>query len=198
MTVVRPYRGVSAEQRRAERRELLVEACREIVGRDGLAATTVGSVCEQAGLTKRYFYESFTDLDAILLENLDDLLATVRARILDALAPLGPDPVPRAHATIAELVTAMTEDPRRARLYVESSGHRRLRARLEEAYDAYAELWTGDVLGLAEPSAHRRLDALHHVAGTTQVVVSWLQGTVALDREELIAELAQLGLRPGR
>lgn len=194
VTVVRPYRGVSAEQRRAERREQLLEACREVVGRDGVAATTVGSVCDQAGLTKRYFYESFTDLDAILLELLEELFAAVRTRILDALAPLDPAPPGRAHATIDALVAVMTEDPRRARLYVESSGHRRLRARLEQAYDAYVELWSREVLGHDELTPRRRAAALHHVAGTTQAVVGWLSGALVIERADLVAELAELGL----
>lgn len=197
MAVVRPYRGVSAEQRRAERREQLIEACQEVIGRDGVAATTVGAVCEQAGLTKRYFYESFDDLDGALVEVLEALLSTVRVRILGALASIGDDPRARARATISQLVEVMTEDPRRARLYVEAPGHDRLRARLEEAYDAYSELWNGDVLGIAGATPRQRVDALHHVSGTTQTVVSWLRGTVELGRDDLVAELAALGLPRG-
>jgi hypothetical protein len=92
----------------------------------------------------------------------------------------------------------MTEDPRRARLYVESSGHPRLRARLEQAYDAYVELWTVEVHGLDGASPRQRVAALHHVAGTTQAVVSWLQGALVLDRDDLVAELADLGLPRSR
>src|SRR5262249_26579723 len=106
----------SAEQRRADRREQLLEACREVIGRDGLPAATVGAVCAEAGLTKRYFYEGFTDLDEMLVEVLDGLFVVVRTRILAALAPLGPARAPRAQATIEQLVTTMLEDPRMARL----------------------------------------------------------------------------------
>lgn len=194
MPVVRPYRGVSAEQRRAERRGQLLEACREVIGRDGVAATTVGAVCEQAGLTKRYFYEGFADLDAMLVEVLDDLFSTVRARILTALAPLGAEPRTRAHATVGQLVAVMTEDPRTARLYVEAPAHPALQARRDEAFHAYAQLWTSDVLGIEDPDVRQRLAALHHVAGTTQAVVAWLRGGVAIDRHDLVDQLAVLGL----
>jgi AcrR family transcriptional regulator len=194
MSVVRPYRGVSAEERRAGRREQLLEACREVIGRDGLGAATVGAVCAEAGLTKRYFYEGFSDRDALLVEVLDGLFVLVRARILAALEPLGRDPAPRAQATIEQLVTTMLEDPRIARLYVESPGHPQLLARREQAFRDYAELWNGDVLGIDTPSPRQRVAALHHVAGTTQTVVSWLRGGEVIDRAQLVDELAELGL----
>lgn len=193
--MVRPYRGVSAEQRRADRREQLLEACREVIGRDGVAATTVGAVCGQAALTKRYFYESFADLDAILAEVLEELFTIVRERILAALAELGPEPSPRAHACVEQLVRTMTDDARLARLYVEAPAHPVLLVRRERAYHAYAWLWTHDVLGIPEPDAAQLLGGLLYVSGTTQAVVTWLQGEVDLDREQLVAEIATLGLR---
>ena len=195
MTVVRPYRGVSAEQRRAERREQLLEACREVIGRDGVAATTVGAVCEQAALTKRYFYESFADLDAILAEVLEELFTIVRTRILAALGDAGDDPGVRARATVEQLVRTMTDDARLARLYVEAPAHPVLLVRRERAYHAYAHLWTHDVLGIDEPDAAQLLGGLLYVSGTTQAVVSWLQGAVYLGRDELVEEIASLGLR---
>lgn len=189
--VVRPWRGISAADRRAERRERLLTACLDVVGRGGVAETTVGAVCEQAGLTKRYFYESFGDRDAILAEVLDGLQTTLLREIRDALQTAGPDPLERCRVTIRLLVAAM-DDPRMARLYVEAAAHPGLQARRQEAYDVYAQLVTDHVLGIEHPDPAIRLAALVFVTGTTQAVISWLEGTVALTRDELVENLAHL------
>ena len=64
------YRGVPAERRRAERRERLMEATLEVWA-DAERRTTMTAVCAEAGLSERYFYESFTDLDQALRAVLD-------------------------------------------------------------------------------------------------------------------------------
>src|SRR5260370_23231648 len=58
---VRSYGGVSAEQRVAERRERFLAAGLEEFGTRGVLSTGVKDVCRRAGLTDRYFYESFRD-----------------------------------------------------------------------------------------------------------------------------------------
>jgi AcrR family transcriptional regulator len=191
--VVRPYRGVSAEDRKAERREKLRLACLDVVGRDGVAGVTVAAVCARAGLTKRYFYESFADRDAILLDALDALFSGLRDRIQDALGQAGPGAEARARATVELLVAAM-DDPRTARLYVESPGHPRLHERREQAIGAYARLVAREVLGDDLAGPREELDAHVIVAGTTHAVTSWLQGTMEITRAELIDELVRIGV----
>jgi AcrR family transcriptional regulator len=53
-----------------QRRRLLL-AIGEVVSQGGLEAATVGRVCEQAGVSRRTFYELFDDRDACLLAALD-------------------------------------------------------------------------------------------------------------------------------
>jgi AcrR family transcriptional regulator len=64
----RRYSGQSFEARQAERRARLVAAALEVAGRTGLDATSVAAICAEAGLTARYFYESFPNRDAIFVE----------------------------------------------------------------------------------------------------------------------------------
>ncbi|GLR25327.1 MULTISPECIES: TetR/AcrR family transcriptional regulator [Limnobacter] len=61
----RRYRGVSNETRKAERRLKLIQAGIKIFGRDGYHAATVKGLCQEAGLTERYFYESFANAEAL-------------------------------------------------------------------------------------------------------------------------------------
>jgi AcrR family transcriptional regulator len=71
-------RGRVASQTRREggqvvemqRRRLLL-AFGEVVAEGGLEAGIVGRVCEQAGVSRRTFYELFTDREACLLAAFD-------------------------------------------------------------------------------------------------------------------------------
>ena len=197
--VVRPYRGVSAAERRAERRSRIKSACLDLVGQHGVVAVTVDGVSARAGLTKRYFYEGFTDLDALFVELIDEVFNGLLAQIRDALAHEGPDPARRGRVIATCLIDYMRRDPRVARLYVEAPGHPALRARRERAYQSYTRLLldevpAGPTSGTDEAGApaRRALAALILVAGVTQAVVSWLQGEIELDRAEIIDELTRV------
>ena len=58
------WAGLAPDDRRAERRTLLLDAAFELLGTEGWGGTTVRAVCQEARLNPRYFYESFEDLDA--------------------------------------------------------------------------------------------------------------------------------------
>src|ERR1700760_3307724 len=62
----RPYGGLAMAERVAARRARFVEAGVELFGTQGFRGATVRGVCAAAGLTDRYFYESFATLEALL------------------------------------------------------------------------------------------------------------------------------------
>jgi AcrR family transcriptional regulator len=64
----RRYSGQSFESRQAERRQKLVQAALDVAGRAGLDGLSVAAICAEAGLTARYFYESFPSREAIFVE----------------------------------------------------------------------------------------------------------------------------------
>ena len=192
--VVRPYRGVSAVDRRAERRARLKSACLDVVSERGVPEVTVEAVSVRAGLTKRYFYENYTDLDALLGELIDDVFTELVEEILRALASEGDDLGRRARTIVSCLIDFLARDSRRARLYVEAPGQATLRARREEAYRTYTRLLL-DQLPVdphARDSPRRALAALMVVAGVTEAAVTWLRGTVPLDRHEIVDELTRV------
>src|SRR5688500_17768138 len=103
----RIYGGVSAEDRRATRREQLLEAGLELLGTEGWAGTTMTGVCAKAGLTERYFYESFPDREALLLAVFDRITAEAAETVLAAVASSPRDARPRSRAAIAAYVELM-------------------------------------------------------------------------------------------
>lgn len=64
----RRYSGQSFEDRQAERRYKLIHAAVQVAGRVGLEGASVAAICAEAGLTARYFYESFPTREAIFVE----------------------------------------------------------------------------------------------------------------------------------
>jgi AcrR family transcriptional regulator len=192
------YAGSSAAERKAERRGRLLETALELLGTEGWAGTTVRSVCAHAKLNPRYFYESFTDLDALVLALFDEVaLDTSRALLAAAAqAPAG-DAEAAARAAIGTFITHVTDDPRIARvLFAEALGNEALaRRRLDAMHEMWGILATfgrgyyGEAAG-ADPIADVAAALL--VGGMTELLLAWLDGRLALTREQLIDDVAAL------
>lgn len=115
------WAGVPAEDRRATRRDLLIDAAFDLLGTEGWSGTTVRAVCQAARLNPRYFYESFEDLDAVVVAVYDRVVAGLGAEVLRALEDTAHDPSAQVRALIERIVIFVDEDRRRARvLYVEA------------------------------------------------------------------------------
>lgn len=125
----RRYGGKTSEQRCAERRMLLVEAAQQLVGTKGYYAATVRAICKQAGLSERYFYESFATREEILSEVYDAVILGARKAVLEAIAQVpaeqiaevavGPDSHhPLVDAAIRAFFEYLTAEPHRASIAV--------------------------------------------------------------------------------
>src|SRR5689334_24704619 len=86
----RSYRGVSAGERAAVRRAALLDAALDLLGGDPPATATMTAICERAGLTERYFYESFRSRDDLLVTLLDEVAEELRERTEAVLDEDGP------------------------------------------------------------------------------------------------------------
>lgn len=73
-----------------QRRERLIEAAIKQFGVVGYHATTVRSVVAEAGLTNRYFYESFETMEDLLVACYEELMANHYRRLEAALAGAKP------------------------------------------------------------------------------------------------------------
>src|SRR5262245_24097637 len=82
----RKFRGRTSEERKDERRGRFIEAGLETFGREGFHATGVREICAQAGLTERYFYESFPNREALFLAVYEHSVTTIRTATRAAIA----------------------------------------------------------------------------------------------------------------
>ncbi|KEZ79187.1 TetR/AcrR family transcriptional regulator [Salinisphaera hydrothermalis] len=81
----RSYAGRSSAERREARRAALIDAGISVFGRDGFRSATVKSICREAGLTERYFYESFANSEALFAAVYKSLIAAIEAEMLAAI-----------------------------------------------------------------------------------------------------------------
>ncbi len=197
--VVRPYRGVSAEERRATRRAQLLEAALDVVGDGGLAGTTMTAVCARAGLTERYFYESFRDREDLLGAIHDASVQQMDQAMFVALAAAPPDLLERCRAAAGAMIGVLTEDPRKARLYAEAVGSAALADRRTHAVSTHADILAAqlrELRGLDRPEhqAPLRLATLVLIGGLAEAILGWLDGSLAMSRDTLIEECARLAV----
>jgi AcrR family transcriptional regulator len=193
MAQVRPYRGIEAADRVAERRRRFLEAGLDILGSDSdLSELTVRGICRQAGVALRYFYESFPDKDDLVAAVFDWVIADIAATTQAAItaAPLKE----QTREGMANIVRSIAADPRVGRLLFSSqlSNSVVLRKRTESfALMAMLTFQHASTLGAQN---NDRIKAASHfvVGGVTQMIAAWLAGDVMLDIDQLVDQLAAM------
>jgi AcrR family transcriptional regulator len=191
---VRPYRGVQAADRLAQRRRRLLAAGLDILGSGSdPAVLTVRGICRQAGVAARYFYESFADKDDFVGAVFDwviaDLAATTQAAVAAAPAK------EQTRAGIANIVRTIVGDPRVGRLVFSADPANAVlvgkRVDLGALFAMLAGQYMGSALRLDE---NDRIKATAHfaVGGVGQTISAWLAGQLALTPEQLVEQLASI------
>lgn len=192
MAQVRPYRGVDATERVAQRRRRLLDAGLDLLGAAAQdpAELTVRAVCGQAGLGVRYFYESFTDKDDFVAAVFDSVVADIAATTQAAVAAAPPEE--QARAGMANVVRTIAADARVGRLLfsIELSNTVIVRKRAEStALFAMLLLQHAGALG-AQDNDLTKAAAHFAVGGVGQTISAWLSGDLKLDDEALVDQLA--------
>lgn len=193
----RPYKGVPAAERRAQRRAALMEAAWDLLGTAGWRSVTVRGVSAHAGLNDRYFYESFPDVTGLLVAVVDEQAARGTAAI-QAAAREAPRHMPtRTRAAVSAVFDFLAEDPRRGRVMAwEFAASPALQDRKHKIIHAIAEIFVAEVHELLDetglPERDLRLTALTITAGLWETVASWLRGDVVTSRDHLIDYIVAL------
>ncbi|MFZ6774404.1 TetR/AcrR family transcriptional regulator [Undibacterium sp. SXout7W] len=110
------YRGRSADERIGERRKRLVEVGIELYGARGFRATSVKTVCLEAGLTERYFYESFANGEALLCATCTVIMDDMRQRAVEAMEQVGDSVSERVRVAAHTYFSGLLEYPAAGRI----------------------------------------------------------------------------------
>lgn len=191
--VGRVFKGVPAAERSAQRRGRLLDAGLELFGTRGVAGVTVGEICDEAALTKRYFYEHFESIDAFIDALMEDIVERLTKQVVSDA------PGQSSQRTrVAAFVSLMTADRRVARLvFVETFGASgsltRLRHRLVHrgVETMIAEFLPPDVVSHgATPSVQMTAYALS--GACAELLLAWLEGDLQATTDEVVDYLVAL------
>jgi AcrR family transcriptional regulator len=115
---MRRYRGSPPDERRAERRCRLIRAAIEVYGKSGYRRATVKAVCAAAGLTERYFYESFANSEMLLAACYDAVTRELFNDISLAGEAAGRSRTARVRAMLRAYFDTLKREPRSARVFL--------------------------------------------------------------------------------
>ncbi len=199
----RSYGGISGAQRRQQRRSRLLEAALEVMARDEWRDVTVERLCADAGLNKRYFYESFSEVYAVAGAVIDDIATAVRDATLLAVFDARMKPLEQqAFAAVKAVVHSLVDDPRRARVLL---GGVAATPALREHRVAVMRSLTAVLIGHARTVHGVELEhdplaliaPAYVVGGTADAILAFVNGTVAITVDQLVSELTTLWLITG-
>jgi AcrR family transcriptional regulator len=201
------YGGQTASQRREQRRAQLLEAALELIGQGGWAALTVRQVCATSSLTARYFYESFSDREALALAIFDALAAEATQRVLTAVdgAPGGGltegGALNKARAAISAFVELVGDQPRNALvLFAQADGLPELikrRVALTRTFALLVENRGRDFYGLESTGGRIDTAATMLAGGLAQTLLDWTSGVLLTTREALVEDCAVMFVAAG-
>lgn len=118
------YTGTSVAERQLERRALFIEAGLSVFAEKSYANSSLTDVCTAAGLSRRQFYELFSDREELLVAVYDTVQGQARDAVTRALAEAGTSEI-RAliDAAVRAYTQAITSDIRCAKVaFVEIVG----------------------------------------------------------------------------
>lgn len=147
------WSGVPLESRHALRRDNLVAAGVQLLGGAGGPALTVRAVCRHAGLTERYFYESFADREHCVRAVYDDVCTRAMATLTSAQTP---------REAVEQFVELMVDDPVRGRVLL-------LAPAVEPALTRSGAEWMPNFIELLQRKLSRIVDPVLQKSGRHQL-----------------------------
>ena len=192
----RTYRGVDTEQRRAERRERLLEAALDEFTTRGYHKTKIADLCTRAGVSTRNFYEKFASKEALLLELHAQINTVAMKRMLPVLESVAEvDALTRVTTLVDAFVEAVTSDPRFPRLnYVEAPGiSQAMERQHQDWFTRYTDFIEAECDRAAEaglaPKRDYHLTAIALVGAVTGILREWQAHQPPLPVADVAAEI---------
>ena len=174
------WSGVPLQDRQQLRRDELIAAGVDLLGGEAGPALTVRAVCRAAGLTERYFYESFSDRDEFVRAVYDDVCARAMSTLSSSTS---------AQDAVERFVALMVDDPTRGRVLLLAPTVEPVLTRSGASWmPSFIELLQRKVTritGIAEPAV-QAMAATGLLGALTALFIAYLDGRLTATREQFI------------
>ena len=171
------WSGVPLEDRQALRRDELIAAGVHLLGGESGPAVTVRAVCREAGLTERYFYESFSDRDEFVRAVYDDVCTRAMSALMSATTP---------REAVEQFVALMVDDPVRGRVLLLAPAVEPVLVRSgAEWMPNFIDLLQRKLTQITDP-VRQKMMATGLIGGLTALFTAYLDGRLAASREQFI------------
>ncbi|GAA4218775.1 AcrR family transcriptional regulator [Streptosporangium album] len=185
----RSYRGMSAEERLAERRERLVSAAYTLYADLGFPETTIEKLCTLARISNRAFYECFSGRNELLQAVHDRCVQETVLAVLKSMEQAPETPTGRVEVGIAAYISFVTEDRRRAKilhLEVRRAGDYLTRSR-QHSVAVFTQIIETNIFDLPEATkANQHLLALGVIGAMQELLTEWVLADDPPDVDHLI------------
>jgi AcrR family transcriptional regulator len=171
------WSGVPLQDRQALRRDELIAAGVALLGGAEGPALTVRAACRVAGLTERYFYESFSDRDEFVRAVYDDVCARAMAALTTVDSP---------RAAVERFVALMVDDPTRGRVLLLAPAVEPVLTRSgAEWMPSFIELLQHKLTRITDP-ALATMVATGLIGALSALFTAYLNGRLTATREQFI------------
>jgi len=159
------------------RRDELISAGVDLLGGPAGPALTVRAVCRAAGLTERYFYESFADRDDFVRAVYDDVCTRAMSTLMTAETP---------RDAVERFVALMVDDPSRGRVLLLAPGVEPVLTRSgAEWMPTFIDLLQRKLTRITDPAVQAMV-ATGLIGALTALFTAYLDGRLASTREQFI------------
>jgi len=159
------------------RRDDLLAAGVGLLGGEGGPALTVRAVCRAAGLTERYFYESFSDRDEFVRAVYDDVCTRAMATLTSSTT---------ARDAVERFVALMVDDPTRGRVLLLAPTVEPVLTRSgAEWMPSFIELLQHKLTRVTDPAV-QKMAATGLIGGLTALFTAYLDGRLTVSRTQFI------------
>ena len=198
----RQFKGLSLEQRKALRRQKLIEAGLQAYGTHGFFAVTIKDICQEAKLTERYFYESFKRSEELFKTVYLNLIEDLQQQIVQQVTQAIPDREKMIELGLSKLLTILKDDPRIARiLFIDAVLVHELHGQtIHESISLFDRTIFNFLTQLFPTEHYSKSQAILMASGlngyVTQVAMRWVVGGFKQPFEEVLesCKFAYLGL----
>ena len=175
------------------RRQQLIDAATQVYGEYGYRHASVKQVCDAAGLSQRYFYESFSHSDELLVACYEQATRRLRESNMAAADTAGSQPRLRSRAMLTNFFQTLQSQPNVARLLLVDI--RGISPAVDQAIDAALRASTEDMTrALAQPGqTFDRMLQAGILGGVIHIALYWM----ATDYAQPVDEVTEIALKIG-